>query len=183
MAGRVIVGVDGSPASRKALRWAAEDAERRGAELQVVHVHEPKLVYNPYEVSYATTSNPRAVERLAAEERRWREHQRLTCPAGGGGAARRAARRAAPELRQGLIDRIVREGARPARLLLEAARAADLLVVGARGRGGFVGLLLGSVSQQVVQHATCPVVVVPPVSEVIDLGDLSFEDLERRPRS
>jgi len=49
----------------------------------------------------------------------------------------------------------------PARALLEQGAGADLLVVGARGLGGFRGLLLGSVSQQVVHHATCPVVIVP----------------------
>ena len=49
----------------------------------------------------------------------------------------------------------------PARGLLDSAADADLLVVGARGRGGFRGLLLGSVSQQAAQHAPCPVVIVP----------------------
>ena len=49
---------------------------------------------------------------------------------------------------------------RPARTLLDAAAGADLLVVGARGRGGFTGLRLGSVSQQCLHHAPCPVVVV-----------------------
>jgi nucleotide-binding universal stress UspA family protein len=57
------------------------------------------------------------------------------------------------------IERIVAQGS-AAHVLLDAAEDADLLVVGSRGRGGFTGLLLGSVSHQVASHATCPVVVV-----------------------
>jgi nucleotide-binding universal stress UspA family protein len=62
------------------------------------------------------------------------------------------------------IERAAIEG--PAvQTLIEAARGAELLVVGSRGRGGFVGLLLGSVSQQVAQHPPCPVVILPPPDE------------------
>ena len=50
----------------------------------------------------------------------------------------------------------------PTSALLDASKGADLLVVGSRGRGGFMGLLLGSVSQEVAHHAPCPVVIVPP---------------------
>jgi nucleotide-binding universal stress UspA family protein len=54
------------------------------------------------------------------------------------------------------------EGHRPAEELVQLAADADLLVVGSRGRGGFVGLLLGSVSQQCATHARCPVSIIRP---------------------
>jgi len=58
------------------------------------------------------------------------------------------------------LDRVLAYG-RPTPSILERSDGADLVVVGSRGRGGFSGLLLGSVSQQVAHHATCPVVVIP----------------------
>jgi nucleotide-binding universal stress UspA family protein len=60
------------------------------------------------------------------------------------------------------VDRILVCGS-AASVLLETAKGADLVVVGSRGLGGFAGLLLGSVSHHVAHHATCPVVIVPPV--------------------
>ena len=59
------------------------------------------------------------------------------------------------------VERLV-EARNAADALIDAARDADLLVVGTRGHGGFKGLLLGSVSQQAAHHASCPVVIIPP---------------------
>lgn len=59
------------------------------------------------------------------------------------------------------VSTLVAEG-NAARALLDASEGADLLVVGSRGHGGFTGVLVGSVSQQCVNHAKCPVVVVHP---------------------
>ena len=58
-----------------------------------------------------------------------------------------------------VVHQLVQRG-HPAAVLIEQAKGADLLVVGSHGRGGFIGALLGSVSQHSVHHATCPVVVV-----------------------
>lgn len=62
-----------------------------------------------------------------------------------------------------VVEQVVEKAPVPA--LLDEASPDDILVVGSRGRGGFAGLLLGSVSQQVAQHATCPVVIVRPPEE------------------
>jgi nucleotide-binding universal stress UspA family protein len=59
------------------------------------------------------------------------------------------------------IERMAVAGS-PAQMVIESAQGADLLVLGSRGRGGFLGLLLGSVSQQCAQHPPCPVVILPP---------------------
>ncbi|WP_329018626.1 universal stress protein [Micromonospora rifamycinica] len=56
----------------------------------------------------------------------------------------------------------------PAQVLLDAADGAQLLVVGSRGHGAFAGMLLGSVSQHCVQHASCPVVIVPSTEQTVD---------------
>ena len=64
---------------------------------------------------------------------------------------------------------VLREGS-AARLLVEESKQAELLVVGSRGRGGFAGLLMGSVSQQCAAHACCPVVIVPAPAQHADQG-------------
>ena len=134
----VLVGVDGSTGSRAALTWGASEAADHGAELVVVHVWEPPLLP-------AVGSVPHGPAPDSAE--------------------------AAEEFLVGLIkeelgeDPPVRVHPRvkrghPAEVLIEDSVGADLLVVGTRGRGGFSGLVLGSVSQHVAAYARCPVAVI-----------------------
>lgn len=138
---RIVVGVDGSPGGRAALRWALAEAERRCATVDAVHAWGPAV----YVAAPTVAMIPDRSELAAAAK------QLLDRVVSGEAAAHRHV----------LVNQIVAEGA-AARTLLDAAAGADLLVVGSRGRGGFAGLLLGSVSQQCVHHAPCPVVVVRP---------------------
>jgi nucleotide-binding universal stress UspA family protein len=152
----IVVGVDGSEGSIAALRWALDEARLRGARLRVVHAVGSALPLGDVGVGHAGIAAPAVlasedVERLAAAARS--EGERVI------GASLDAAGATAGDD----VERVVVEGP-AARVLIETGRGSDLLVVGSRGRGGFAGLLLGSVSQQCVQHPPCPVVVLPPVS-------------------
>jgi len=131
----VVVGIDGSDGARRALQWAAEEARLRGASLRVVHVW-----------SYLDQAGE-AFDPTYGEE----DARQLLDEAVSGIEA------------DGLDVERKTVCDLAARGLLDSAADADLLVVGARGMGGFRGLLLGSVSQQVAQHAPCPVVIVPDV--------------------
>lgn len=139
---RVVVGVDGSPTSRAALRLAAEIAERFGATLRVVETWEftpmAALTGDETDLDELQRAAQLRLDRLVREEL-------------GEEAAARTERVALAES--------------PAPALLREGEHADLLVVGSRGLGGFKGLLVGSVSQQVTTHATCPVLVVPPAPD------------------
>ena len=141
-AGRIVVGIDGSTTSERALRWAADEAVLTQSVLDVVHAWRP---------SYPLTARDVFDDQAGLENA---AHRRLV--------------EAVARLRSdvpGLVD--VRERLElehPATALLTASAGADLLVVGTRGRGGFAGLLLGSVSQRCLTHATGPVAVVPPTA-------------------
>ena len=140
--GRIVVGIDGSPESKEALRWALAEAKLRGARLRVVHTWVvPYIAAGPGLDPVLDAGMIENAERLAEDLVR-------------GELDEVAAETAGLD-----IERAVVEGT-PAAVLLEAAQGADLLVVGSRGRGGFAGLLLGSVSQQCAHHAPCPVVIV-----------------------
>jgi nucleotide-binding universal stress UspA family protein len=139
----IVVGVDGSPGSIAALSWAVGIAAETGAEVDAVTAWE--FSYGWVEGGWAPN-----IERWADEARRdaaARLDNAIAALPGGTGE-------------DVDVTRTVVEGP-SAQVLLDASKRADMLVVGSRGRGGFAGLLLGSVSQQCVHHARVPVVVVP----------------------
>ncbi len=142
--GTIVVGVDGSEGSWDALRWALDEARLRQATLRAVHAWTfPSLSGVP---GFAPAIDADLLHELREA---------------GEGILEHALSEAGAEAAGFLVERVVVEGS-AARVLVEAAVDADLLVVGTRGHGGFRGLLLGSVSQQCAHHARCPVVIVPP---------------------
>ena len=142
MAGTIVVGVDGSPGSRAALRWALAEAALRDAVVEaVVTWQTPTYAYTGVAVM------PPVVELAEAASATLQEAIASEVAAMG------------PEVADVRVEPVVIEGP-AAGLLIERSRDADLLVVGSRGYGGFRGLLLGSVSHQCASHAHCPVVVV-----------------------
>jgi nucleotide-binding universal stress UspA family protein len=139
---RIVVGIDGSPASKETLQWAVAEAKLRGAALRVVHAWAfPYVAAGP---GLDPILDGQMIDdiRRNAEELVERELSELGDAAAGVD-----------------VERAVVEGA-PASALIEAAKGCDLLVVGSRGHGGFAGMLLGSVSQQLSHHAPCPLVIV-----------------------
>lgn len=136
---RIVVGVDGSESSVRALRWAVEQAARDGATVQAIH---------SWHIPYTATGMggmPFDVQMLADGAQATLDEVVGRVDAGA--------------LAEPIVATLDEGAAAPT--LIEASKGADLVVVGSRGHGGFVGLLLGSVSQQVASHAHCPVVIVP----------------------
>jgi nucleotide-binding universal stress UspA family protein len=141
----IVVGVDGSAESKEALRWAVEEGRLRVTGVRALVAWE----YPP--LSAGTDPYlPGAGDALALID-----PGDLASMAG----ARLAEAVAESGATSGEVEEVVVEG-HPAKALLEAAKDAELLVVGSRGHGGFTGALLGSVSQACVSHAPCTVVVV-----------------------
>lgn len=136
--GRIIIGVDGSDESYDALRFGLEEARLHRDDVTVVTAFKyPALAMVPRPEDPPTP--PQVVREARGIVERMLEKVE-----------------AAPDVK---VDAKAVEGS-PAVVLLTEAEGADLLVVGARGRGGFRGLALGSVSQQCAAHARCPVAVV-----------------------
>lgn len=131
----IVVGVDGSVHSHRALAWAAEEAKLRGATLHVLHSWRFPSVH------ISDVEHPPRIDLEAAAETVLDEAIAAVGPD--------------IDVTREICDDL------PAPALIAASERADMLVLGARGSGGFLGLHLGSVSSQVVHHARCPVVIVP----------------------
>lgn len=135
---RIIVGVDGSPCSKEALAWAARQAELTGASLTPVATWTLPTGYawGPPAPDYLDLQS----ELVAMLERSVKE-----------------------VVGEGAVPLEIRVlPGHPATVLTELSKDASLVVVGSRGHGGFVGLLIGSVSEYLTTHAHCPVVVIRP---------------------
>jgi nucleotide-binding universal stress UspA family protein len=136
----IVVGVDGSPGSRKALTWAAAEAADHRADLVVLNVWEHTLMPPAGSVSVSEHYVPEPSQATADELLQVIKEELGEDP-------------------PVLVRPHVKQG-RPAKVRIEESTNADLLVVGKRGHGGFAGLVLGSVSQHVAAYAKCPVAVV-----------------------
>lgn len=134
---KVVVGVDGSHSSYEALRWAVRYAGLVGGTVDAVAVWELPGLYG--------WSGPAVDMDVDEDETRQKMRKELTDVLG-------------PDAAGTVRTHVVHGNA--ADVLLRAAEGAEVLVVGSRGRGGFASALLGSVSQHLSQHASCPVVIV-----------------------
>jgi len=140
---RIVVGVEGSGYARAALIWALEEAHHRGAVIEVVTCYSPTYVPAAPDLGYV----PLDSFDLAAEVEKMQ------------GEVIESAIEASDFSDEVEVRRILQKG-RPADTLMTAAEGATMLVVGNRGRGGFAGLRLGSVSQAIAHHSPCPLVIV-----------------------
>ena len=141
--GIIVVGIDGSAGSQAALRFAAAEARLRKAKLRLVAAW--SLTYVAAPIGMMAPIDDALLPELQKNARAVIDH------------AVAEVLGAATDIE---IEKTIAEGS-PAQVLVDAAQGADLLVVGTRGHGGFAGLLLGSVSQQIAHHAPCPIVIVP----------------------
>jgi nucleotide-binding universal stress UspA family protein len=137
VAPRIVVGVDGSPLARSALEFAIEEARLRKASLQVTYAY--TVMGSP--VTGSTGHD--YYEQVESEARTFMQGLATSAPSTDGVE----------------VEWLAVPG-NPSEVLIEASKEAVLLVVGSRGVGGFLGLVLGSVSTQCVQHSHCPVLVV-----------------------
>jgi nucleotide-binding universal stress UspA family protein len=139
----IVVGFDGSKHSQTALKWAMDEARQRDGRLRLITAwNKPPMAWYPAVLETAAGE-------IAAEE----------SPEQIAGTLQAEGLKSVADEGVAATGQLVNSGS-AASAILEAAKDADLVVVGSRGHGGFPGLHLGSVSTQVVNHAPCPVLVV-----------------------
>jgi nucleotide-binding universal stress UspA family protein len=139
--GRIVVGVDGSPSSKAALKWAVRQAALTGSTVEAVIAWHYPTMYGGYGWAPVSGFEAASFDEVAAKT-----------------LAEAIAEMVDPASSVHVIPKVAEGG--PAHVLLQAAAGADLLVVGSRGHGGFSGLLLGSVSQHCANHSPCPIVII-----------------------
>ncbi len=139
---RIVVGVEGSGYARAALIWALNEAEIRKSLVEVVTVYSPTFIPASPDLGYAPLDSYDLLTEVENMQSDVIE------------SALTASNYPNVEIRRTLLK------GRAADMLLKVAKGADLLVVGNRGRGGFSGLRLGSVSQSISHHSPCPLVIV-----------------------
>lgn len=138
----ITVGIDGSDQSQRALDWSIKEAVIRNAPLTVLAVHQVAGNHWTGDPEIYPADQPETEKmRQAAQEL----VQKMVAASGGAG----------PSVTVRAVSGIA------AQELIKASNDSDLVVVSSRGGGGFARLMLGSTSGQVVQHAACPVVVIP----------------------
>ena len=161
---KIVVGVDGSSHSRRALRRGIEEARLRGGEDEAVYVFPPPprsllddLVSMPsgantaFGASSIETSGPVHHPPSSDEVALERAHRELAQI-----VEEVSAETEGPTPRLSVIP-----NTQPAEALIAASSSADLLVIGTRGFGGFAGMLVGSIAHQCVQRARCPLLILP----------------------
>jgi nucleotide-binding universal stress UspA family protein len=134
---RIVVGVDGSPLARSALEFAIDEARLRGASLKVTYAY--PVIGSP--ITGSTGHD--YYEQVESEARALLQGLIASAPS-----------------TEGVETEWLAVPGNPSEVLIEASKEAVLLVVGSRGVGGFLGLLMGSVSTQCVDYSHCPVLVV-----------------------
>lgn len=160
----VVVGVDGSQDSFAALRLAADEARCRSARLHIVYVYEPvrttQAATAAAVVAAGMWASPTGHDTVLEDARHRDDEERAEAHRHAEGRLRQLVSKAEADLSGLDVQRSAVSDEHPSAALVRLSHDTDLLVVGSRGLGGFMGLLLGSVGQQCVHHATCPVLVV-----------------------
>jgi nucleotide-binding universal stress UspA family protein len=156
---RILVGVDGSEDSKAALRWALEEARDKGHGVRALYVYGFTEEHNPFLAVYTSFGSSSAATKSADQAQQWHSDRDEELRRAAAEHLASIVRSVRAETDGPKVDEVVIPSGRPARALLDQAGNCLTMAVGARGRGGFRGLRLGSVAEKCVRHAPCSVMV------------------------